>query len=106
MLAGFRSGRLITSTNTLLYSYVLFLIGKLDFNVPLPRLKPLIARWTFMSALTSRYTGTYESQIESDLNRLATAQGADGFAEMLERIMSENLTEDYWKIGLPSQLET
>lgn len=106
MLAGFRSGRLITSTNTLIYSYVLFLIGKIDYGVPIQTLKVAVARWTFMSALTSRYTGTYESQIESDLNRLSTVNGADGFLEMLDRIISENLTEDYWKIGLPSQLET
>lgn len=106
MLAGFRSGRLITSTNTLLYSYVMFLIGKLQFKVPPQQLKMVIARWTFMSALMSRYTGTYESQIESDLNRLHAVQSADGFVEMLERIISENLTDDYWSIGLPSQLET
>jgi hypothetical protein len=106
MLAGFRSGRLITSTNTLLYSYVMFLIGKLQFKVPPQQLKIVIARWTFMSALTSRYTGTYESQIESDLNRLHSVQSADGFVDMLERIITENLTDDYWSIGLPSQLET
>jgi hypothetical protein len=106
MQAGFRSGRLITSTNTLLYSYVMFLIGKLNYQVPLRTLKRTIARWTFMSALTSRYTGTYESQIESDLNRLASVQGADAFIETLERIIGENLTEDFWNITLPSQLET
>ncbi len=106
MLAGFRSGRLITSTNTLLYSYVMFLIGKNQYQVPLAKLKRVIARWTFMSALTSRYTGSYESQIESDLDRLKAVGDADAFVEMLERIIAENLTDDYWSITLPSQLET
>lgn len=106
MFAGFRSGRLITSANTLLYSYVLFLIGKRDFKVAPQRLRALIAKWLFMAALTSRYSGSYESQIESDLNRLTGADGADGFADMLERIMAETLTEDYWRIQLPGELET
>lgn len=106
MLAGFRSGRLITSTNTVLYSYVLFLIGKLQHGVPIQKLKPLIARWIFMSAITSRYTGSYETQIEYDLARLATVEGADGFVEALTRIIAENLTEDFWAIVLPAQFET
>lgn len=106
MRAGFRSGRLITSTNTLLYAYVMFLIGKNQFGVPLPKLKRAIARWTFMAALTSRYTGSYETQIEADLNRIGVVQDADGFVDMLERIIGENLTDDYWNIALPSQFET
>jgi hypothetical protein len=106
MFAGFRSGRLITAANTLLYSYVLFLIGKRDFAVAPKQLRPLIAKWLFMSALTSRYSGSYESQIESDLNRLAGVSGADAFADTLERIMAETLTDDYWSIQLPSELET
>jgi hypothetical protein len=106
MFAGFRSGRLITSANTLLYSYVLFLVGKRDFTVPPQRLRLVIAKWMFMAALTSRYSGSYESRIESDLNRLTGVSGPDGFVEMLERIMSETLTDDYWQIQLPSELET
>ena len=105
MLAGFRSGRLITSTNTILYSYVVFLIGKLDFNVPLQKLKPLVARWIFMSALTSRYTGSYESQIESDLSRLSSVEGPEAFSETLNKIIDEKLTEDFWNIALPAQFE-
>lgn len=106
MLAGFRSGRLITAANTLLYSYVLFLIGKRDFGVQPQRLRMVVAKWLFMSALTSRYSGSYESQIESDLNRLSGVSGADAFVDVLERIMNETLTDDYWRIQLPSELET
>ncbi|MBA3510459.1 DUF262 domain-containing protein [Sphingomonas sp.] len=106
MLAGFRSGRLITSTNTILYSYVLFLIGKIQHEVPLQKLKVIIAKWIFMSAITSRYTGSYETQIEADLNRLGQAETSDAFAEILERIIGENLTEDFWNIALPAQFET
>lgn len=106
MLAGFRSGRLITAANTLLYSYVLFLIGKRDFVVPFHRLRTVIAKWLFMAALTSRYSGSYESRIESDLNRLSGLAGEDAFVETLERIMAETLTDDYWRIQLPGELET
>ena len=106
MLAGFRSGRLITANNVLIYGYVLFLIGKHDFGVPFARLRTIIARWIFMSAVTSRYTGSYESTIESDLNRLTGMSGADGFVDTLERMIAETLTDDYWRINLPSDLQS
>jgi hypothetical protein len=106
MLAGFRSGRLITSRNTLLYGYVLFLVGKIQHGVPLVTLKQSIARWIFMSALTSRYTTSYETQIEADLNRLATAQSGDEYVAILDKLIKENLTEDFWTIALPAQFET
>lgn len=106
MLAGFRSSKFITSDNSLLYTYVLFLIGKRDFAVAPQRLRAIVAKWLFMAALTSRYSGSYESQIESDLGRIAAAKDADGFVDLLERIMAETLTDDYWRIKLPSELET
>jgi hypothetical protein len=106
MVAGFRSGKLITAANVLLYGYVLFLIGKRDFKVPFATLRTVIARWVFMSAVTSRYSGSYESTIESDLNRISTATDGAGFVDVLERIVGETLTDDFWSITLPSDLQT
>ncbi len=104
--AGFRSGKMITSYTALLYSYALFLIGRCDHQVPLQRLRVLIARWFFMATVTSRYTGSYETQVDAELARLRDAKSPDDFCDVLERQIGEALTDDFWGIQLPAQLET
>ena len=104
--AGFRSGDLITSQNALLYSYILFLIGKRDFGVGPRELRDMIARWFFMASLTSRYSGSPETIIEADLAKLRQVETADGFLRTLENIIDDVLTNDYWEITLPNNLAT
>ncbi len=105
--AGFRSGRMVTSQNALIYTYVLWLIGRRDFGLDLKTLRSLIARWFFMALLTGRYTGSQETQIESDLGRLATPVGGGGqaFGEALDRLVRATFTPDYWNISLPNLLD-
>ncbi len=55
--AGYRSSRLITSKIAVIYAYVMWLIGSRDYQVDPATLKHTIARWWFMTNLTSRYTG-------------------------------------------------
>lgn len=104
--AGFRSGRMITSKTAILYSYALFLIGRCDHNVPLTELRTLIARWFFMSTVTNRYSGSYETQVDTEMARLRDVKTAEGFWEILNRQLSEALTDDFWGIQLPAHLET
>lgn len=106
--AGFRDRKMVTSANALIYTYILWLIGKRDFSVPGPVLRAAIARWFFMAHTTGRYTSSPESQIESDLARLRPLiQGdAAGFCSELDRVISANFTGDYWDITLPTRLET
>ena len=59
--AGFRSSRMIRSQNNLLFSYILYLIGRTEYRVPEFTLRQVIAQWFFMSAATRRYTGSPES---------------------------------------------
>jgi len=68
--AGFVSDQMISSQNGLLYCYVFYLIGKYDYQVDTYTLRKTIARWFFMTSLTSRYSGSFESMMEQDLNRL------------------------------------
>ena len=68
--AGFRSGRMISSENNLLFSYVLYLIGRTEYDVEDFALRKAIAQWFFMSAVTGRFTGSPESAMEFDLARL------------------------------------
>ncbi|KAB1928602.1 DUF262 domain-containing protein [Micromonospora noduli] len=106
--AGFRSRKMITSDNALLFSYSLWLIGRHHFNLDVSALRPVIARWFFMSHTTGRYTSSPESQLESDLGRIASLPAGDGtaFVVELDRIVSANFTGDYWEISLPNRLDT
>ncbi len=105
--AGYRSEDMITSQMALLYSYTLFLIGKRDYGVEDFKLRNIIARWFFMISLTRRYTGgSPETTKESDLGRLRTVKNADDFIKTLNRIINDELTEDFWNITLPNELDT
>ena len=104
--AGYRSDAMITSQVGLLYTYVLFLIGKRDFRVDDFTLRNVLARWFFMTALTGRYTDSPETSMEQDLGRLRDVRDASGFGALLDSIVKDTLTEDYWTITLPNQLGT
>ena len=104
--AGYRSGSMISSKNNLLFSYLVYLIGRQDFGVDRSTLREVIAQWFFMTALTGRYTGNFESQVEQDLRRVSEANSGEEFVSRLSTIMDTVLTEDYWSIQLPASLET
>lgn len=106
--AGFRGAKMITSENSVIFTYALWLIGRTDYHVPLDRLREVIARWFFMAQTTGRYTGSFESRFEADASRvteLATGD-ADGFCRALDRIVYDTLGNDYWTITLPNELAT
>ena len=104
--AGFRSGKMISSQNNLLFSYMLYLIGRTEYNVPEFDLRRVIARWFFMSAVTGRFTGSPESAMEFDLARLRDVGTIDGFVKTLSQICEITLTNDFWAVTLPNDLAT
>lgn len=106
--AGFRSSRMITSENAILYTYALYLVGRRDFAVERERLRDTIARWFFMSHTTGRYTSSPESAFEADVNRLRGLPpgNADAFCAALESQIATVFTGDYWTISLPNRLAT
>ncbi len=104
--AGFLGGRVISSSNNLLFSYAFYLIGRNEYDVQPNVLRRLIARWFFMCSLTGRYTGSPESNLEFDLARLRGVEDADGFARSLDQVCETELTDDFWSIGLPNDLAT
>ena len=106
MRAGYRSGKMISSNNALLYSYAMFLIGMRDYGLDPFDLRNLIARWFFMVSLTGRYTGSPESRMEQDLAELRAIRDAKGFVELLDRTIADTFTDDYWSISLPNDLAT
>jgi len=104
--AGFRSGKMISSQNNLLFSYILYLIGRTEYKVPEFDLRRVISRWFFMSAVTGRFTGSPESAMEFDLARLRNVNTPDGFVKTLSQICDTTLTNDFWAVSLPNDLAT
>ena len=104
--AGYRSRAMISSENNLMFSYLMYLIGHRDYGIDRKTLREAIAQWFFMTSLTGRYTGNFESRVEQDLRRLAEAKSGEDFIATLGGIIDTALTEDYWTIQLPNSLET
>jgi hypothetical protein len=88
------------------YGYAMFLIGRRDFGADWFELRRLMARWLFMSAVTARYSGSSETVMDADLNRLRDLKGLEEFAALINRQVDETLTADYWSITLPNDLAT
>lgn len=102
---GYKDEELISSKSAVLYSYILYLIGKQNFDTQNHELQRIIGRWFVMSSLTGRYSSSPETAFEKDLNRIKEFN-PDGFISGLEKIISENLTNDFWDITLVGQMET
>ncbi|TJY60792.1 DUF262 domain-containing protein [Sinimarinibacterium sp. CAU 1509] len=104
--AGFRSGEMISSQNALLYAYAVYLIGRTQCKVPEHQLQKVIGRWFFFASLTGRYTSSPESVMDGDLNRLRGITGAEAFVTVLDDLISNELTGDYWSTTLPANLNS
>lgn len=105
MAAGFRRSSEITSENNVVLVYALYLIGR-QYGLSHSALRTTIARYFFMSSLTGRYTGSFETQITQDAQALTQAANGDEYLAGMRQIISTTLTPDYWTITLPQGLAT
>lgn len=105
--AGFRTGEMITSETTVLYSYALWIIGRIDFKVPVDELREVMARWFFMSQITGRYTSSPETRMQEDLNRLdGLPTVAAEFVKVLNGQIDSAVPDDWWRVTLIDNLDT
>ncbi len=104
--AGYVSNKIIASSNAVVFSYVLYLIGKLEYKVDSVRLNKIISKWFFMSAITYFYTGSTESEVERQFADLRSVNTADEFVDYLERTIASRFTDDYFNLTLPNELNT
>ena len=105
--SGFTGGNLISSKTTVYYTYILYLIGRIDLKVKPHTLGQMIGRWFFMATITSRYTGgSPETLMERDLADLRGVTEAEPFLAWVEKIIAAELTPDFWGVTLPSRLDT
>ncbi len=105
--AGFRNSRMISSENTILFSYILWLIGKYKFDLDHATLRSVISRWFFMAHTTGRYTTSAATRLEADLNRISDLYQNDGteFCKRLDKEVRGAFTNDYWTISFPNMLD-
>ncbi len=103
--AGYLRGSIVASTNAVVFSYVLYLIGKYDYKVPPFELNKIITKWIFMATITGFYTGSTESEVEKQFADLREVTTAEGFVSYLESAIATRFTDDFFAYTLPSSLE-
>lgn len=103
--AGYLKGSIVASTNAVVFSYVLYLIGKYDYKVPAFDLNKIITKWIFMATITGFYTGSTESEVEKQFADLREVTTPEGFVSYLESTIATRLTDDFFAYSLPSSLE-
>lgn len=98
--AGYLSGDLILSSNTIFYSYSLYLIAKHRFNLSYKENLHTTSLWFYYATLVSLYTGAFESTVESHLNTIKTFTTAEEYKHFIVSRIEERLTNDYFNITL------
>ena len=100
--AGFISNKLLNSAMTLDFAYTLYLMLLDDPTIPNAQIKRYVQKWFVMSTLTGRYTFSPESNMDRDMRSIAEK----GFLNFFADIEASALSESFWKITLPQNLET
>lgn len=101
---GFKNKDLISSSNNIANAYILYLIAKEKFVLDHKELEKHIRRWFFFSSVTSRYSYSPETQMDSDLNYFKNARSKDDFIKLLTNAIESELTNDFWEITVPNKL--
>lgn len=104
--AGYLKGGFVASSNAVVFSYVLYLIGKYDYKVPSVDLQKIIRKWIFMSTITGFYTGSTETEVEKQFADLRDVHNADEFVAYLDSVIKNRFTDDYFTYSFPSELNS
>lgn len=100
--AGFISNKLLNSAMTLDFAYTLYLMLLDDPTIPNAQIKRYVQKWFVMSTLTSRYIGSPETVMDRDMRSIAEK----GFLNFLTDVEASSLSDTFWSITLPQNLET
>ncbi|MBD3889814.1 GmrSD restriction endonuclease domain-containing protein [Olleya marilimosa] len=99
--AGLINQKLISSKNSLNFSYALYLKLRND-GMPESEIQHYVKRWLIMSLLISRYSGSAESMIDEDIKQI----NEKGIAVYLNQMEQNHLGQGFWEFALVSQLES
>lgn len=100
--AGFVAPGMIGSKNALNFAYALYLRLREDGELSEGERKRIVRRWFVLSLLTGRNSGSFETRWDLDIRRIAS-QGATEYLAQLEQ---SELSDSYWSVTLPADLET
>lgn len=94
----------IQGTGVLNFGYALYLLLKKELNLNLSnsQIENIVRRWILLSILTQRYSGSSESQSESDIKMFRAGEPLEIISTQ-ERL---NLSEGFWSDMLPKNLAT
>lgn len=104
--AGYLKGSLISSENAVVFSYMLYLMGKVEYKVAPVALNRLMQRWFFMATICGYYTDSPESTVERQFAELRSASSSSEFIAFLENEISNHFTDDYFNYNLINDLVT
>ena len=102
--AGYLGKDQIRSNYVVVYSYVFFLMGKYEFNVPPLELRQVIVRWIFMSTITSFYSSSPETTVERQMADLRNVHNGSEFVEYLDNSIKLKMNETYFSVELVNDL--
>ncbi len=100
--AGFKSSKMLNSQMTLDFAYMLFLKLMDDDSVPQAQEKRYVQKWFVLSTLTGRYVGSPESVMSRDIRNIQEK----GFLTYFDEIEASVLSDTFWNVTLPQNLET
>jgi hypothetical protein len=100
--AGFKSGKQLNSQITIDFAYMLYLKLAKDSSIPHDQVKHYVQKWFVLSTLTGRYVGSPESVMSRDIRLI----NEKGFINFFNEIEASVLSDTFWSISLPQNLET
>lgn len=104
--AGYLRKSLVSSENAVIFSYMLYLLGKTKFGVKPLELRKLMTRWIFMTTITGYFTDSAESTVEGLLTDMRNLSKPDEFINVLDREINNKFTDDYFNSNLTRDLIT
>jgi hypothetical protein len=100
--AGYIEPSMIGSMNAMNFAYALYLRLRQEPGIGEGERKRVVKRWFVMSMLTGRNSGSFESTWEQDMRRMAGV----GPVQYLKQIEEAELSDAFWGVQLPANLET
>lgn len=99
--AGFITSEMIRTQGALNFAYIVYLQLR-SKGVYDGQIESWVRRWFVMSVLTSRYSGSAETQFDSDIRQIA----AGDFADIITKVEQAELSPAFWDVGLVQKLDT
>ena len=96
--AGFIDTKMIRSSNAINFAYLVYLKLRTS-GTDAAKIESYVRRWFVLTILTGRAVGSFESQFDYDLKRMAE----NDFGDYLESLENAVLTEGFWEVALPEQ---